>query len=196
MEPATKKRLSLVEYNRLEEENDTRYEYHQGEVFAMVGAATDVGDPKHSAIAGSVIYLLTGALLSKSCTVFTSDAKYYIEAIDRSLYPDVSVVCGPPQRSDKDTRAMTNPILLVEVLSGSNANYDRGTKFHYYSNLPTFREYVLIEQDVWKVETRYRTSADQSWQMDWFEGENTEIVLRSIDVQLSMKDLYRGAEAL
>ncbi len=191
MEPALKERLSLVEYNRLEEENDTRYEYHQGEVFAMAG-----GDPKHSAVAGNMIYLLNGALLSKPCTVFTSDAKYYIEAIDRSLYPDVSVVCGSPQRSEKDIRAMTNPILLIEVLSDSTANYDRGTKFHHYSNVSTFREYVLIEQDIWKVETRYRDSAEQPWQMDWFEGEETDVLLRSVNVTLAMKDLYRGTEEL
>lgn len=191
MEPAIKKRLSLVEYNQLEEETDTRYEYHQGEVFAMAG-----GDPKHSAIAGNMIYLLKSALLDKPCLVFTSDAKYYIESVDRSLYPDVSVICGPARRSDQDTRALTNPILLVEVLSNSNADYDRGTKFHLYSSLPTLREYVLIEQHVGKVETRYRNSADQPWQMDWFEGEEAEVLLRSIDVKIAMKDLYQGTEGL
>ena len=163
MEAAQKKHLSLAEYNQLEEETNQRYEYHDGEVFAMAGAATDVGDPVHGAIAGNLIRLIGNGLVTKDCTVLTSDVKFYIPSINRSLYPDVSVVCGPSERSRQDTKALTNPILLIEVLSDGNASYDRvstagGTKFHYYSELPSLREYVLVEQHTWKVETRYRSS--------------------------------------
>ena len=142
MEAAQKKHLSLAEYNQLEEETNQRYEYHNGEVFAMAGVATDVGDPVHGAIAGNLIRLIGNGLVTKDCTVLTSDVKFYIPSINRSLYPDVSVVCGPSERSKQDTKALTNPILLIEVLSDGNASYDRGTKFHYYSELPSLREYV------------------------------------------------------
>ena len=124
MEHVLKKKLSLEEYNQMEEEEQWRYEYHSGEVFAMAG-----GDPKHSAIAGSIIYLLSSALRGKGCTPFTSDTKFYIEALNKSLYPDVSVVCRPFERSDKDKHALVNPVLLVEVLSESTADYDRGANF-------------------------------------------------------------------
>ncbi len=190
MEPAVEERLTLAEYNKLEEESDTRYEYHQGEVFAMAG-----GDPKHSAIANSMGRLLGNVLLSKNCTVFNSDLKYRIDSLDKSLYPDVSVVCGTPERSKNDTNALTNPVLLVEVLSKSTASYDRGNKFHYYSQLSSLREYVLVEQDAWKVETRYRNAPDQPWKMDWFEGE-AAVALRSLNITLPMAELYRGTEAL
>jgi Uma2 family endonuclease len=196
METAKKTRLSLAEYNQLEEETNQRYEYHDGEVFSMAGAATDVGDPVHGAIAGNLIGLLHGGLLPKDCSVLTSDVKFYIPSINHSLYPDVSVVCGPSERSDKDTKALTNPILLIEVLSDSNAAYDRGTKFHYYSELPSLREYVLVEQHEWKVETRYRSTPDEPWQMDWFSGKEATVRLRSVDLTLPLADLYRRTEGL
>ena len=191
MESARKNHLSLAEYNQLEEETDTRYEYHDGEVFAMAG-----GDPVHGVIATNIIRLLGNGLLSKDCTVCNSDVKYHIPSINKSLYPDVSVVCGPPKRSEQDIRALTNPVLLIEVLSDSNAAYDRGTKFHYYSELLSLREYVLVEQHVWKVETRYRSDPKERWQMDWFSGEDAEVVLRSVDLTLPMSELYRRTEGL
>lgn len=191
MEPATKNYLFLADYNELEEETNTRYEYHDGEVFAMAG-----GDPKHSAIAGNLSRLIGNGLVSKDCTLFTSDLKYHISSVNRSLYPDVSVVCGPPERSQKDTRALTNPILLVEVLSDSTEAYDRGKKFHYYSELPSLREYVLVEQHGWRVETRYRSSPKEQWVLDWFSGETAEVVLRSLGLSLAMTDLYHRTEGL
>ena len=198
MEQPAKHHLTLDEYNQLEEETSTRYEYHDGEVFAMAG-----GDPKHSVIAGTLITLLTNALRSKGkgCTPFTSDTKFYIPSINRSLYPDVSVVCRPFERSTQDIRALANPILLIEVLSKGTANYDRGTKFHYFSELPTLREYVLVEQDTWKIETRYRSSPTELWQMNWFQadrlaGGNAEIPLHSVDITLSLADIYREVEGL
>lgn len=78
MENAVRKHLSLAEYNQLEEETNQRYEYHDGEVFAMAGAATDVGDPVHGAIAGNLIRLIGNGLVTKDCTVLTSDVKFYI----------------------------------------------------------------------------------------------------------------------
>lgn len=191
MEQAEKHRLSLTEYNQLEEENSLRYEYHDGEVFAMAG-----GDPKHGIIASNILGMLHNALLSKDCTVCNSDVKFYISSANKSLYPDVSVVCGTAERSKQDIRALTNPILLIEVLSGSTVAYDKGAKFRYYSELPSLREYVLVEQDAWVVEIRYRDSPDERWQMEWFSGKNAEVILRSINVTLPIAELYRRTEGL
>ncbi len=112
-------KLTLAEYNQLEEEMQQRYEYHDGEVFAMAG-----GDPVHNAIGGNVITVLNQLLRNKSCNVFTSDQKVYIDFASKYLYPDASVTCGPVERAEKDTKAIVNPILLVEVLSISTEAYD------------------------------------------------------------------------
>ena len=191
MEPAVKNRLTLAEYNRLEEETNTRYEYHDGEVFAMAG-----GDPKHSLIASNTGRLLGSALLSKNCAVFNSDAKYHVASINKSFYPDVSVICGAIERSGEDTNALANPILLVEVLSESTAAFDRGKKFEAYSRLPSLREYLLIEQDRPVTQSFYRDSPDELWQMQWFREEDTEVYLRSVDIRLALPDLYYRTEDL
>lgn len=196
MEPVAQKSLSLDEYNNLEEENSLRYEYHNGQVYAMAG-----GDPKHSLIASNMLGTLSNALLKKSCYVFNSDAKYYVASANKSLYPDVSVVCGQPQRSEKDKRALINPILLVEVLSESTAAYDKGLKFHTYGLLPSLCEYVLIEQDIQMVQTFYRKTPSDPWQMYWYsinehDGHHEEVVLRSIHANIPLLSLYRGTEGL
>ncbi len=196
MEPAVKTQLSLAEYNQLEEESNMRYEYHgdshgYGEVYAMAG-----GEPKHSLIASNIARLLGNALLTKDCMVFNSDAKYHIASARKSCYPDVSVICGPAERSDKDTRALTNPILLVEVLSETTAAYDQGAKFHTYSQLSSLKEYVLIEQEEKRVQIFYRSSPQDLWQMQWFSEKDNEIVLRSIDTQLLIADIYHRTESL
>lgn len=192
MDAASKTYLSLAEYNQLEEETNTRYEYHDGEVFAMAG-----GDPKHGVIAGNTLTLLNNALFSKSCTVFNSDVKTHIASIKKSYYPDVSVVCGPVERSEQDARAIANPILLIEVLSESTAAFDRVGKFEDYSQLPSLREYVLIEQDRPLLQTFYREAPGALWQMQWFSAEgNTKVVLPSIDVSISLTDIYHKTEGL
>ena len=149
--------LTLSEYQQLEEETDTRYEYHDGEVFAMSGPSRPGASRKHSAIATNVSSFLD-ANLPQGCRPFDSDLKVYVEAVKKGFHPDVSVACQPIT-GPEEINAIDNPILLVEVLSESTAAYDQGRKFWYFSQLSSLREYVLIEQDRWAVETRYRESA-------------------------------------
>ena len=189
MQPAIKTKLSLADYQRLEEETGTRYEYHDGEVFAMAGASR-----KHSAIATNVSSFLNG-ILPAGCRPFDSDLKVYVEAVSKSFHPDVSVACRPITGPD-EMNAINNPIILIEVLSKGSADYDRGEKFWFFSQLPSLREYVLIEQDRWAVETRYRDSAESSWVMDFFEGLDTEIVLKSLNIRLPMRQVYHDIEGL
>lgn len=187
MKSAVEHKLSLAEYRQLEEDTDTRYEYHDGEVFAMAG-----GSLEHSAIITNVLNML-GNLLPSDCRPFESNLKVYISSVKKGLYPDISVACRPVNHL-REINAITNPVLLIEVLSDSTANYDRGDKFWFFSQLKSLREYVLIEQNSWKVETRYRSSIDRNWEMAYFEGENTEVTLRSFDIHLPMHQIYRDIE--
>lgn len=189
-------RLTLKEYNQLEEETQQRYEYHDGEVFAMAGAATDVGDPVHNAIGVNVTTVLNQLLRKKNCNVFNSDQKVYVEAINRSLYPDASVTCGPVERSDQDTKAIVNPLLLVEVLSDSTESSDRGKKFEMYGKLSSLREYVLISQHEPVVQLHYRTSNTDLWQITWVEGLDKTLMLQSLGVETQVEELYWKTEGL
>ncbi len=194
-------KLTLAEYNQLEEENQQRYEYHDGEVFAMAGAATDVGDPVHNVIGGNVITVLNQLLRNKSCNVFTSDQKVYIDFVSKYLYPDASVTCGSVERSDKDPKAIVNPILLVEVLSDSTEAYDPestagGRKFEYFSKLSSLREYVLLSQHEPKAQLHYRPSPNEPWQITWVSQLNQTLALQSLEIETTLNELYLKTDGL
>ena len=184
-------KLTLAEYNQLEEETQQRYEYHDGVVFAMAG-----GDPVHNAIGGNVITMLNQSLRKKQCNVFTSDQKVYIDFFRKSLYPDASVTCGSVERSDEDTKAIVNPILLVEVLSDSTEAYDRGRKFEYFSKLPSLREYVLLSQHEPKAQLHYRPSATEPWQITWVSQLDQTLTLQSLEIETTLEELYLKTEGL
>ena len=183
--------LSIADYQRLEEETQQKYEYHDGEVFAMAGA-----DLKHNAISGNAIAELNRALRKEECNVFTSDQKVRIDAVNRFLYPDVSVTCGSVERSEKDTKAIINPILLIEVLSDSTESYDRGDKFALYSKLPSLQEYVLVQQHRPAVQIYYRATNTDLWQITWIEGLAETIRLQSVEAELSVQELYLKTDRL
>ncbi len=188
-QPLANQKLSLVEYQRLEEETDTRYEYHDGAVFAMSGATR-----KHSAIASNINRAL-GNLLPSGCRPFDSDLKIYVESVNKGFHPDVSVACRPIETPD-EINAISNPVLLVEVISESSAAYDRGGKFWFYSQLPSLREYVLVEQEQMAVETRHRKTADNDWVMAYFEGKEAKAILRSFDLHLPLAQIYEDTDDL
>ena len=194
MEALDHRKLSLAEYQRLEEETDTRYEYHDGEVFAMSGPSRPGAARKHSAISSNVSRS-SGNMLPKGCRTFDSDLKVYVEAANKGFHPNVSVACRPIT-GPEEMNAVDNPVLLVEVLSEGTADYDRGQKFWFYSQLPSLREYVLIEQDRPAAETRYRSSPDDHWTMAYYEGEDTEVVLRSLDLRLPLAQIYEDTDDL
>ena len=187
----TDRRLTLEEYCQLEEEMQQRYEYHDGEVFAMAG-----GDPVHNAIGVNVTTLLNQLLREKNCNVFNSDQKVWIQSIQRSLYPDASVTCGPVERSAEDKKSIMNPILLVEVLSDSTEAKDRGKKFEQYSQLPTLQEYVLISQYEPSVQVFYRASNTHLWQISWITGLDQILTLQSLAKEISLEEIYFKTEDL
>ena len=174
-------------YLALEAESDTKYEYHDGFIVAMAG-----GTPAHSQLGGNVVTELNLALRKKgsSCRVYNSDLKVRIESINRTYYPDASVGCEEPQYSEKDPHALTNPILIVEVLSHSNEVFDRGSKFYNYRHLPSLQEYLLISQDDVAVDVSYRIE-DDVWETRIIKGLEGKLPLRSLGCEISLAELYR-----
>jgi Uma2 family endonuclease len=190
MEQPDKSFYSIEEYMKLEEQEDHRYEYHDGEVFAMAGAAQDSGDPKHSAIAANLLRLLGNHLYGKGCRPYTSDLKIYIEKLNRFLYPDVSVFCGDRIRSEKDKKSYVNPVMITEIVSPSTVNYDAQEKFWFYSQLPTLGEYILVSQDREAVQVFFREDFQQKWQMEWIVGKQAVVNLQSIKTELALEEIY------
>jgi Uma2 family endonuclease len=122
--------------------------------------------------------------------IYIGDVKLWIPRYREFTYPDVMVIEGQPVYYSANTTIVTNPVLIVEVLSKSTKDYDRGDKFLYYRSIPEFKEYILIDQTKYYVMQYVKTSENQ-WILTEYETEDALINLSSINVELSLKQLYK-----
>ncbi len=177
---------TIEEYLALEDKAAYKSEYYNGVVWAMSG-----GSLNHSAISSNTNYTLKNALRSENnkCRVFSSDLKIKVEKSNSIFYPDGMVICGKPTYSENRTDMVTNPILIIEVLSPSTENFDRGKKFQKYRTIPSFKEYVLISQKQAKVEVWYKEDFDL-WRISHAYGLEGIVKLRSINCEVSLADIY------
>jgi Uma2 family endonuclease len=164
-----------------ERARDVKHEWLDGVVYAMAG-----GSLEHSRLAGNVHTALKNAL--GACEVFQSDAMLYVRASKLSTYADVTIVCGAveSQKVERNGRvigeALLNPTVIVEVLSDSTEDYDRGEKFAHYMTIPSLKEYVLVAQDAPRIEV-FRRPERGHWQhVVARAGETLEIGGRTLSV--------------
>jgi Uma2 family endonuclease len=184
MMPAQKPAMTYAEYLAFEEQSDEKHEFQGGELVAMSG-----GTPDHAGLAVAISAALTSALRGRPCRVFSSDARVRVQATGFAAYPDVSVVCGKLETDAEDPHAITNPILLVEVLSDSTEARDRGEKAAHYRHIPSLREYVLVSQRQRRVEV-YRRNEARRWELfEYGEGETAE--LASVGCGVAVDEVYR-----
>ena len=176
-------RLSYAEYLALEGRASQKHEFADGQMYAMTGGTTE-----HARLAAAVIREVGTALRGKPCAAFSSDLRVRIEATNRALYPDASIVCGKLERASDDAHAVTNPTVIVEVLSDSTEAYDLGDKFAQYRRLPSLREVVFVSQRETRIEV-YTRGANDRWSLaEHRAGETAE--LTSVGVRLDVDAVY------
>ena len=173
------------EYLELEEKADYKNEYRDGEIISMTGGTTN-----HNKLALNLATGLNVALNDLDYEIYIGDVKLWIPRYREFTYPDVMVIEGQPIYYSTNTTIVTNPVLIVEVLSKSTKDYDRGDKFLYYRSIPEFKEYILIDQTKYYVMQYVKTSENQ-WILTEYETEDALINLSSINVELSLKQLYK-----
>jgi Uma2 family endonuclease len=172
------------QYLDMEMKAQFKSEYYNGEIFAMSG-----GSLNHSSICVNLILAIGGATRNKDCRVFESNMKLEIPIINAFVYPDVMVVCGKVEISALSDHVISNPVLIIEVLSSSTESFDRGKKFEYYQTLPSVKEYVLVSQDKPMVEVYFRQN-EKMWDYSVADGIDKTVFLQSIDHEIRMKDIY------
>ena len=177
------KKYTPEEYLALEEKADYKSEYVDGYIFKMAG-----GSLNHIEITFNMAKAIDREVRGK-CRTFPSEMKVYIKAINKFYYPDVTVVCGKPNFFQERKDTVTNPKLLVEVLSNSTEAKDRGEKFFAYQTLETLDEYVLISQDKYLVET-FTKQTDGSWRYLSTIGLNSKVYFESVNAEILLKDIY------
>lgn len=181
------KRYTTEEYLALEEKAEFRSEYEDGIIIAMAG-----GSYKHARITNNIDRCLAEKI-RKNCESITSEIKVRVESFKKFYYPDVLVICGEPIYYDKRNDTITNPILIVEVMSKSTEAKDRGEKMLAYRSLESLREYVLVSQDNAIVE-QYVKQTDGNWLHKATIGLKSNIYLESVEVELSLEEIYKRIE--
>jgi len=179
-----KRYYSPEEYLVWEAGADFRSEYLDGEIVPMAGGTTN-----HNEIVTNLCVALKPPLRAKGYRLFTENLRVWIERYRIYTYPDVMVIAGEPIYSGAGTTTVVNPSLIVEVASKSTKNYDQGDKFDYYRSLPSFQEYVLVEQDRWRVVQHLKTPSGQ-WLLTDYETQDAVMELASLDLAVALSEIY------
>ena len=157
-EPAVaygKQKFTIEEYLAMEEAATEKHEYYKGEIFAMSGAKLP-----HNIISRNLLIGLGIKLNGKKCQPFGSDQRIHIEVNTLFTYPDISIICGAPETLNNDDLNVLNPAVIIEVLSPSTRNYDRGEKFKLYRDILTLKEYILVDSESIHIEIMHQTTGN------------------------------------
>jgi Uma2 family endonuclease len=180
--------LTPEQYLEIERAAETRSEYLGGSMYSMAGSTLN-----HAPIVNNAGLFLNTQLRGRECTAFATDLRLFVRRHDLITYPDVFVACRPFQMLEGRRDTMVDATVIVEVLSVSTKNYDRGEKFLFYRALPSFREYLVLAQDEIRAEHHVRQS-DGSWLMREYSASTDEIELKSIGCRLRLRDVYECVE--
>lgn len=183
--PNPEHKYSVEEFFDLLKKSENSYEFHDGSIRMMAG-----GTSSHAKIKGDVYTFLSIAARSGKCQPFDSDMAVSIPKWNSYVFPDISFTCEKDRYDDQQESRLSNPSLLIEVLSESSESYDRGEKFWKYRSLDSFREYMLIDSRRYAVECWYKED-DKIWRMDSAFNRNESVYLHTLKVELSLEEIYR-----
>jgi Uma2 family endonuclease len=182
---APRHRHTFAEYLEIEEVARVRHEFFDGEIYAMAG-----GTPEHAAMAAAVTGVLARQL-PKPCRVYSSDLRVRVLATGLATYPDVTVLCGPSERDPESTTHVTNPTLVVEILSRSTADYDRGEKLFHYQQIPSLVSVVLVDREGNRIEVWWR-SPTGGWEVARYQPGDV-VPLEPIGCSLLVDEVFAAA---
>ncbi|WP_276504672.1 Uma2 family endonuclease [Terrimonas pollutisoli] len=184
-EPAPKYNyISPEQYLEMERASETKHEYYNGEIFTMAGASIS-----HNEISFNINRLVAPSAHDKGCKLFGNDFRIYIPERSLFTYPDFSIVCGKADTSKLYSDNLTNPTVIIEILSKSTKDYDRGTKFFLYRSIKSLKEYILIDSRSVSVEI-YTRQENNSWLLTEFNNLSDSFYMITIGLTLHLKEVY------
>ncbi len=175
------------EYLAMEQVAPYKSEFHNGKIYMMAGGTGD-----HSLIKVDVITELRQRLRRTPCRVFDSDMRLLIDSADLYTYPDAMIVCGKVEYETKRETTLTNPVLVIEVLSEETRVYDLTDKFTFYKKIPTLQEYVLIETTKPSIIV-HRRVLGRRWVAEHFDGLDAVMHLQSVNLTIPARQIYEQA---
>jgi Uma2 family endonuclease len=190
-EPAVaygKSKFTAEEYLELERAAGYKSEYYKGEIFAMAGAS-----PRHNEIFSNVFTSLGSGLKGSRCKPYGSDMRTHIPQNTLYTYPDISIYCKDLTQhviGDKED-IFIEPRVIIEILSPSTKNYDRGDKFKLYRDIPSLKEYILVDSEAISIET-FRLNKSGHWELEEYKKAEDILVLQTLQLELSLQEIYDG----
>jgi Uma2 family endonuclease len=176
------------EYLSLERSAPFKSEFLHGQLVAMAGASR-----QHNLLSGNVLTAFNVQFADRECEAYASDMRVLVSATNDFTYPDVVAVCGEPEFIDTDLDTLTNPTVLVEVLSPSTQNLDRQSKFALYRRIDSLQDHIVIAQAEVRVEHYVRQGAFQ-WLLTEYSHLEDSLTLPSIGCTLALADIYKKVE--
>jgi Uma2 family endonuclease len=177
--------ISREEYLLLEETATEKHEYIDGEIITMVG-----GTINHNQICLNFCRNFPLTIHDQDYYLYMEGVKLWLAEYNIYTYPDVMITEGKPIYQGDSKSVITNPKIIIEVLSKSTQDYDRTDKFRYYRSLPTLQEYILIDQYKYGIDQYFKQSESQ-WSINFYTQENSSLKLVSLPWKISLKELYQ-----
>jgi len=180
--------ISINEYLIAERSAAAKHEYFKGEIFAMSGASF-----RHNKITTNLNRAILPYLGSGDCEMFGSDLRVHIPENTLFAYPDSIIICGKPEFLDEHFDTVTNPSVIIEILSPSSKDYDRGTKFTLYRSIPALQEYILIDSESVSIEI-FSQSQQKTWFLEEFKSVGDSFSIKAIGVNIRLSQIYSGLQ--
>ncbi|MEG4576503.1 Uma2 family endonuclease [Microcoleus sp. N3A4] len=172
------------EYLALEEVAIDKSEYHDGAIVPMTGGTTN-----HNKLALNFCRKFPLTVNGQNYETFINDVRLWIPLTRRYVYPDIMVIQGEPVYQGSNKTIVTNPLVIVEVLSNSTKDYDRGGKFLAYRSIPEFREYILIDQYSYHIE-QFAKNSNGKWVLTEYDSDESVLTLESVEFQMPLREIY------
>jgi Uma2 family endonuclease len=185
---SSQRKLTVEEYFAIELKTERKNEFRDGELIPMPDVSRE-----HCIITSNLAGHIFSALHDTKYRGYASMMRLKISRTGLYTYPDIMIVCDPPEYAPENRDTLTNPQVVIEVLSDSTERYDRTTKFRHYKQLPSVKEYVLVSQNEALVE-RYTRQADETWAQTDFVGLEATMTLATVKVSVPMADIFRSVE--
>ena len=188
-EPAvaySKQKISIEEYLEMENASIEKHEYYKGEVFAMSGAKVP-----HNTISSNLSGILYNKLKGKKCKPYGSDQRIHIQSNTLFTHPDISIICGEIKTLNNDDYNVLNPSVIIEVLSKSTKNHDRGEKFKLYRDILTLKEYILVDSETIHIEV-FRLNESNRWELEEYNSVENFLFIKAIDEKIVLSEIYEG----
>ncbi len=186
-EPAPKYNfISPKEYLEMERASDEKHEYFDGHIYLMSGASL-----KHAKVAINLTIKIGSFLENKDCSILAETMRVTSPSNDSYMYPDVLIVCGKEELEDDQFDTLLNPSVIFEILSPSTRSIDKGRKMMYYKEIPSLKEYFMVDTDTQLVHcVRRQPSGD--WRLETVAGELSDLFIETIQFNLPLSAIYKG----